>query len=227
MAGDHEQQSFWKSLPGILTAFAGIITAIAALVGALVAGGVIGGGGNGETPTPTTRPAVVASPTTPLVATASPTADGSEGVDTNPGFAQYYIDLDPILDEFWFPIDSLFVNLQRQIEESPPEALEVIFGDQLAVLIDRSLEFEDDLRELIPPDALFQQHNDLIDMAAGLDIGLIDIEVRGPRMADYPEFQATFENGVVQIRVACEELQRLADVTGTPAGLLCNLPSTR
>jgi hypothetical protein len=36
-------ESFWSTLPGILTAFAGVLTALATLVGALYSAGVIGG----------------------------------------------------------------------------------------------------------------------------------------------------------------------------------------
>jgi len=38
-----DKRGFWKTLPGIITAAAGLISAIAALIGGLIAAGVIGG----------------------------------------------------------------------------------------------------------------------------------------------------------------------------------------
>lgn len=41
MTSADKSKSFWATLPGSMTAFAGVVTAIATLIGALVAGGVL------------------------------------------------------------------------------------------------------------------------------------------------------------------------------------------
>jgi hypothetical protein len=50
---DNQKQSFWTTVPGIITAVTSLISAIGVLIGSLVAAGVIGGDG-GPDPSPTT-----------------------------------------------------------------------------------------------------------------------------------------------------------------------------
>jgi hypothetical protein len=57
--------SFWKTLPGILTALAAVITAVGGTIAILLQAGIIGGTGNSPgQPAAATRPTVVATATT-------------------------------------------------------------------------------------------------------------------------------------------------------------------
>jgi len=60
MADDGNQKSFWTfwaSLPGIITATAGLIAAVGGVIGGLAAAGIIGGSSLSASPTPITEPA--------------------------------------------------------------------------------------------------------------------------------------------------------------------------
>lgn len=54
---ESQKQSFWSTLPGIVTAVAGLVSAAGVLIGSLVAAGVIGGGGETGSAAAQTTPA--------------------------------------------------------------------------------------------------------------------------------------------------------------------------
>jgi hypothetical protein len=63
MGGDRKKQSFWITLPGILTALAAVITAVTGLIIGLYTAGLIGGDdGDGGVTSPTNTPSVRATP---------------------------------------------------------------------------------------------------------------------------------------------------------------------
>jgi hypothetical protein len=81
-SGRAGRQSFWTTLPGVLTGVAAIVTAVAALIAGLAAAGLIGTRGAGEArtaATSTTREGAAAAPT-PTGAVAPPAAPQADSV---------------------------------------------------------------------------------------------------------------------------------------------------
>jgi hypothetical protein len=72
--------SFWKTLPGILTAVAAIITAVGGTLAILLQVGIIGGAGKGpERPAAATQPAAIVSASTATATGSAPAAGASAG----------------------------------------------------------------------------------------------------------------------------------------------------
>jgi hypothetical protein len=90
---DDQRSSFWVTMPGIITALAGLVSAVAVLVGALYASGVIGSKSE-PSPSPigtdTTSPGASGSPSVP--ATSPPTILAQSDSATIHGTFQFNFD---------------------------------------------------------------------------------------------------------------------------------------
>jgi hypothetical protein len=123
MNDDSNRKSFWVTLPGIITAIAGLVTAVGACIAGLVAAGVIGGNGPTpsvplKTPTPTTIPQLwlvierleffSAKPGAQVRVVADingteyiyPSLEGVEWVEVGPSMSSQVFKLPPVPDQY-------------------------------------------------------------------------------------------------------------------------------